>query len=78
MNRHSAQTQAATVAQIEQLPFVQRITETDRDDATHEVVTNQSLVRVDDELHELDQLPVTIEAFSQIGHYGVHIYLTVS
>lgn len=78
MNRSTAQTTEATLAQIHDLPWVETTDETDRDDSTHRIVTNQSLVRTNVELHTLENIGVHPRAISQEGHYGVHLYVKIS
>lgn len=64
-----------TLAQLESLSWVVRVNETDRDDATHEVVTEQSVVRYDYEIHTIENLGATVTAISQAGHYGCRVYV---
>lgn len=77
MNRTTSNSTESTLAQLRDLKWVEQIHETDRDDCTHRLVTNQSLVRADVELHTIENIGVRPRAISQEGHYGVHVYVHI-
>jgi len=62
---------------IEALPWVLSVCLTDRDDATHAVQTDLTALRVDHELHTLRNLGARCCVFSQAGHYGLKIYVSL-
>jgi len=66
-----------TVEAIEQLPWVNYITETDYGGRTHRIETSISAVDVDREIHQLENLGVTVETIAGVGDYGQRIYISV-
>lgn len=70
-------TDPAVVEEIRELPWVVRVENSDRADATHRIITDLSLVRTDHEIHTLENVGVSVTAYSQIGHYGIKLLVNV-
>lgn len=75
-------THDAATASTEQLadrfadvPWVARVVETKRNEATHQIITEKSLVRMNYEIHTIENLGCSVRAISQAGHYGCRIYV---
>ena len=78
----SVETNYSATASTEQLaerfadiPWITRVTETKRDDATHQIITERTLLRENHEIHTIENLGVTRTAISQAGHYGCRVYV---
>jgi len=81
----STETHDAASASTEQLadrfrdvPWVVRVAETKRNEATHQIITEKSLVRMNDEIHTIENLGCSVQAISQTGHYGCRVYVAAS
>jgi hypothetical protein len=66
-----------TTDAIEQLPWVNYITETEGEYRTHLIETNVSAVGMEREIHQLENLGATVETISGVGDYGQRIYISV-
>lgn len=77
MNSSTTERRERVRDELRSLKWVIRTEETNRSDATHRLVTDQTVIRTDHEVHTLANIGVTVEAFSQAGHYGIHIYVTL-
>jgi len=78
----SVETNDAASASTEQLAdrfadvsWVVRVAETKRNEATHQIITEKSLVRMNYEIHTIENLGCSVQAISQTGHYGCRIYV---
>ncbi len=60
---------------IESLNWVSYVAETDRDDATHRVDTDLTMVRKDYEIHDLENLGVEVTGFSAVPEHGSRVYI---
>lgn len=67
----------AIVGEVETLSWVLRVEETDREGATHRLITELSVINFDTEIHTLENCGVRVEGISQIGAYGETIYVTI-
>jgi len=63
--------------QVKNLPWVVHVETTEYTDATHKLITEHSVIKRLEEIHTLQNLGVTVEAYSQTGHYGISIYATI-
>lgn len=68
---------AQTINQVLDLPWVEQVRTTDRDDATHTVLTNIGVVRRLHEVLELQNLGVSVEAFAPRPHGEMKVYVTI-
>jgi len=68
---------AQTIERLESIAWVVSVHPCSRDDATHKLVTEQSVVRVNYEVHTIGNCGATVQALSQTGHYGIDVYVTI-
>jgi hypothetical protein len=77
-DRTMNQIQTTTEA-IEQLPWVNYVSDLrgEHEHRTHLIETNISAVDMEREIHQLENLGVTVETISGVGDYGQRIYISV-
>lgn len=68
---------ASTAEQIQSLPWVATVSTTARDEATHIVKTRCTVINRDDEVHTLENLRATVEAFTTTHGYGTGVYVSL-
>ncbi|TKX52733.1 hypothetical protein EXE44_05170 [Halorubrum sp. SS7] len=78
----STETTDGATASTEQLAerfadvgWVVRVKETRRNETTHQIITEKSLLRMDYEIHTIENLGCSVQAISQTGHYGCRVYV---
>lgn len=78
----SVDTHDAATASTEQLAerfadveWVVRVEETKRNEATHQIITEKSVLRMNYEIHTIENLGCSVQAISQTGHYGCRVYV---
>lgn len=77
MSAHDSPATEATVAQLRSIPWVTYVGETDREDATHRVETDRSVIRRRYEIHTLENCPgVRHEATSCLAP-NARIYISI-
>ena len=69
-------TEQSVADRFRDVSWVIRVEETDRDGCTHRLITEQSVIRYEYEIHTIENLGVRVQAISQNGHYGCHVYVT--
>ena len=78
----STETHEGATASTEQLAerfadvsWVARVVETKRNEATHQIITEKSVLRMTHEIHTIENLGCSVQAISQAGHYGCRVYV---
>lgn len=58
-----------------ELPWIEAVYESRRDDVAYRIHTNHSCVSVNRHFHEVDNLGYSIQGISQVGHNGLRLYI---
>jgi len=77
-NSNQTNTESNVVQRLESIKWIASVNETDRPHATYKLVTERAVVRMDYEIHTIENCGATIQALSQTGHYGCHVYVNIS
>jgi hypothetical protein len=77
MTRETVSETTRTVERLQGLNWVQSVSATERDDATHRLVTNLAAVRTDHEIHTIQNMGVRPVVYSQAGDYGMVVYVEI-
>jgi hypothetical protein len=77
MSTKTTATDGETVEQIESLPWVEQVRVTQRDEATHVVLTRIGVIRRTHEVLELQNCGATVEAFAPGYHSTMKVYISV-
>lgn len=75
MSKTQSRPPNSTVEQLMTLPYVKTVRQSDRPESTHIIDLGVGSVGTDYELHEIQQLGVTISGISKMGDYGLRLFV---
>lgn len=70
-------TTTTTDAQIEDLPWIDHVSESDRPNSTHCITATIGVIRPSEEISELEGRGVTVDAIDGTPQHGTRIYVTL-